>query len=280
VQLQPTISIPGPAAGQVRPLTRIVAAVIIPFLVAAFVILYFFPGESGRRFAWEIRPAMTAVWMGAGYLGGAYFFLRVLLARQWHRVSAGFLPVTAFTWAMLLATALHWSRFDFSHLPFQIWLVLYAVTPFLVPFVWWRNRGAGYGRPSPGDPAVPAAARAGIALVGLFLLASCLVAFAAPDLLISFWPWALTPLTARVIGGWFALMSVGGFVMARKSRWSGWRYQVESIIFVWHGLLLLGAFVHRADFKPGTAWFFVAEAASILALLIFYVVMQRRRSRA
>ncbi|MCA9968970.1 MAG: hypothetical protein KC425_02085, partial [Anaerolineales bacterium] len=216
----------------IRPFTRIIAAIIIPFLVAAFIILYFFPGESGRRFAWEIRPAMTAVWMGAGYLGGAYFFLRVVFEKRWHRVHAGFWAVTAFTWAMLLVTLLHWARFDLGHLPFQIWLVLYVVTPFLVPFVWWRNRAADDGAPEPGDLAVPPAARGGMALVGVFMLASCAVSFLAPDIFIGFWPWALTPLTARVLGGWFALMGVGGLVMARETRWSGWRIEVESIIFV------------------------------------------------
>ncbi len=275
MQLNRLTPTPDAAADQIQPLTKIVAAIIIPFLVAAFVILYFFPGESGRRFAWEIKPAMTAVWMGAGYLGGAYFFLRVLLDKQWHRVSAGFWAVTAFTWMMLLATVMHWSRFDLNHLPFQIWLVLYVVTPFLVPFVWWRNQAAVTPVTDASDLLVPAIARGGMGLVGVLMLASCLICYIAPDVAISFWPWTLTPLTARIMGGWFALMGVGGLVMMRRKYWSGWRYEVESIIFVWHALVLLGAFVHAADFKPGTAWFFVAEASAILGLLALHITMQR-----
>ncbi len=42
-------------------------------------------------------------------------------------------PVTAITWAMLLAAVMYWSRFDLNHLPFQIWLLLYFVCPFLTP---------------------------------------------------------------------------------------------------------------------------------------------------
>ncbi|MCA9983797.1 MAG: hypothetical protein KDE59_05875 [Anaerolineales bacterium] len=38
-------------------LTRLVALLVIPFLLAAFVILYLQPESSGTRFAWEIRPA-------------------------------------------------------------------------------------------------------------------------------------------------------------------------------------------------------------------------------
>lgn len=264
-------------ADTILPFTKIVAAVIIPFLVAAFIILYFFPAQSGSHFAWEIKPAMTAVWMGAGYLGGAYFFLRVILSNQWHRVAAGFWAVTAFTWAMLLTTLLHWSRFDLSHLPFQIWLVLYAVTPFLVPFVWWRNQATDPRVMETDDVAVPRVARLGMALIGGFMLLSCLICYLAPDVAIDLWPWALTPLTARVLGGWFALMGVGGFMMAGEPRWSGWQYEVESIIFVWHALVLVGAFVHSADFKPGADWFFVAETAAILGLVAFYLMMQSKR---
>ena len=270
-----------PIAGtdQIYPLTRLVAAIIIPFLVAAFIILYFFPDRSGTHFAWEIKPAMTAVWMGAGYLGGAYFFLRVLTSGRWHRVAAGFWPVTAFTWAMLLTTVLHWSRFDLTHLPFQIWLILYVVTPFLVPFVWWYNHDAENGLPEADDVVVPGFARAGMGLVGVFMLASCLICYAAPDLAISLWPWTLSPLTARVMGGWFALLSVGGFMMARETRWSGWRYEVESIIFVWQTLVLLGALLHREEFKPDGIWFYIAEALAIMALLGLYVAMERRRRK-
>ena len=261
----------------IMPLTKIVAAIIIPFLVAAFIILYFFPEQSGSRFAWEIKPSMTAVWMGAGYLGGAYFFLRVLLDKQWHRVHTGFGAVTAFTWAMLLTTGLHWSRFDLGHLPFQIWLVLYVVTPFLVPFIWRRNHTVFSNAPESNDIVVPAIARAGMTLVGFFMLLSCLICYVAPEVAISYWPWQLTPLSARVMGGWFALMGVGGFMMARETRWSGWQYEVESIIFVWQGLVLIGAFMHADDFKPGTAWFFVAEAVSMIMLLILYFIMQNKR---
>ncbi len=119
--------------------TRWVAALVIPFLVLAFAILVFIPNQTGQRFAWEIKPPMTAAFMGTGYLGGAYFFARVVTARRWHRVATGFLAVTAFTWCTLLATLLHWDRFDFRHLGGLLWLALYLVTPFLVPWIWWRN---------------------------------------------------------------------------------------------------------------------------------------------
>jgi len=77
------------------PLTRGVAAAIVPFLVVAFVVLYPFPGDTRRLFAWQIRPTLTPMLLGSAYLGGAYFFVRVAAARSWRSVKGGFVPVAA-----------------------------------------------------------------------------------------------------------------------------------------------------------------------------------------
>ncbi len=58
--------------------TRVVAAIVIPVLLLAFVILYLNPDQTNLHFAWTIKPNMTPIAMGAGYLMGAYFFARVI----------------------------------------------------------------------------------------------------------------------------------------------------------------------------------------------------------
>ncbi len=49
---------------RVRPLTRAVSYVIVPFLLVAFAVLYPWPTDTGRLFAWRIASALTA-WMEA-----------------------------------------------------------------------------------------------------------------------------------------------------------------------------------------------------------------------
>jgi hypothetical protein len=125
---------------RVLPETRALAMFIVPFLLVAFPLLYFFANDTGDWWAWEIRPSMTAFIMGAGYIAGAYFFWQVARATCWHRVHLGFLPITAFTAFLGVATVIYWDWFDHDHVAFWIWTGLYFATPFLVPLAWLRNR--------------------------------------------------------------------------------------------------------------------------------------------
>jgi hypothetical protein len=76
--------------------TRVLAAAIVPFLVLAFIVLVPWPTDTRRLFAWEIKPTMSAMVLGSVYLGGAYFFFRVVRASRWHTVAGGFVPVGMF----------------------------------------------------------------------------------------------------------------------------------------------------------------------------------------
>jgi hypothetical protein len=257
--------------------TKIVAAIVVPFLLLAFMILYLFPETSGTRFAWEIKPDMTAVFMGAGYLGGALLFIHTLVSERWHRVAPGFMPVTSFTIAMLLATMLHWSRFDTSKLPFILWLILYAVTPFLVPFLWWRNRGTDSGTPEIDDQVVPTVVRWALRLLGLGLVVFAIVGFVQPEWIVTVWPWTLSPLTARILSGWFALLGIGGWVIGRETRWSSWRVGLQSI-GLWHVLVVIGAFMHQEDFPQGLLnWYLISVVIVLMGMAVLYTQMEYGR---
>ena len=67
-----------PRDDRVLPATRALAVVLVPILLTAFVILYGFPADTGRLFAWTIRPDLTPMVLASAYLGGAWFFVRVV----------------------------------------------------------------------------------------------------------------------------------------------------------------------------------------------------------
>jgi hypothetical protein len=259
--------------------TRIVAAGVVPILVLAFLILYLFPETSGTRFAWEIKPNMTAVFMGAGYLGGASLFVHTVMGQHWHRVAPGFIPVTSFTVAMMVTTVLHWERFDTRHFPFMLWLILYVVTPLLIPFLWWRNRGTDPGTPELNDQVVPSFARWSLRLLGLGLLLFAIIGFLQPEWIVALWPWTLSLLTARILSGWFVLLGVGGLVIGRETRWSSWRVGLQSI-GLWHVLVVIGAFFHREDFPHGLVnWYLISVVVVLVSMAVLYGQMEYGRKQ-
>jgi len=261
------------------PETRIIGALIPPFLIVAFIILYVFPNDTGNLFAWTIKPTMTPLMMGGGYISGSYFFVRLVIGGRWSSYTLGFLPIAAFTWFMAGATVLGWEKFNHEHVSFYAWLILYLVTPIIVPLLWFRNRATDPGTLAPGDIAVPAQVRRAALVVGLALVAMALFMFLLPDTAASVWPWTLTPLTSRVIGGWFALPGVLGLTYAADPRWGSWRILLQSQA-IGVALILLGAARAWGDFKQDRpmTWIFVGGLSILLvALLGLYAAMESKR---
>jgi hypothetical protein len=216
--------------------TKWLSAIIIPFLIAAFYILFLRPTETGELFAWQIKPTMTAMMLASAYIGGVYYFVCVLIAKRWHHIKAGMLPVTAFAATLGVATILHWDRFNHSHISFFTWTALYMTTPFLVIATWLRNRATDPGTADQDDVVISMLWRWVMGIVGTLTIAVSLLLFLQPTLMIAVWPWQLTPLTARVVGAMFALPGLVGLGIAVDSRWSNARLilqtQAFSILFI------------------------------------------------
>ncbi len=263
---------------RVLPETRWLSAFIVPFLFVAFVMLYLFPGRTDRLFAWTIRPDMTPLIMGAGYISGSYFFVQAFRARRWHTVHLGFLPITAFTIFMAIATFMHLDRFHHGHVSFYAWIGLYIITPILVPLVWYRNSRTDPRTPEPGDVLLSPALRGILGIGGAvqFLIALFLLIF--PNTMIDLWPWKLTPLTAQVIGGWFALPSVVAMLMAIDRRWSAIRITLQSQL-VGLALMLVAVVRGWGDFDRSNwlTWVFIGGIAGMfVGLLALSIVMESR----
>ena len=264
-----------PRDDQVEPLTRGVAYAIVPFLVVAFAVLYPWPGDTGRLFAWRIMPTVTAMVLGSAYLGGAYFFIRVARARAWHTVKAGFVPVGLFASLMGISTILHWSRFNHARLAFWLWVLLYFTTPALIFLVWLRNRRHD-PPPVDGEAQLPPAAAWAIGAVGALAAGTAAFLYLAPGVAAGWWPWALTPLTARVLGAIFCLGSAGLGALVER-RWSSARipFQVAGVMLV---LILVAAVRGYAQFNPArplTWTFLVGFIAVMVALAATYRRMER-----
>jgi hypothetical protein len=260
--------------------TRVLGAAIVPFLVVAFALLYLFPDDTRHWFAWDVQPTITPLVMGAGYIAGAYFFVRVARATRWHTIHVGFLPVTAFTLFMAIGTFNHLDRFATAHVAFWIWVGLYVVTPVLVPLAWWRNRATDPRTPEPGEPPLPTFVRPALLAVGAAQSAVALVLLLSPSTMMEHWPWHLTPLTAQTLGGWFALPGVTALMMGLDGRWTAIRITLESQL-IGLALILLGTIRawEDVDTSNALAYVFVAGIAGLFVALLALEWCMLARSR-
>ena len=253
------------------------AVLIVPVLVAAFVILYFFPAHTRQLWAWTIKGTMTPMMMGGGYLSGAFFFTRVATVRRWHTVWPGFVATTVFTSFLLGATLLHWDKFNHGHISFWAWLSLYVVTPPLLPLLWFNNRRTDPGATA-ADVRLDRRLRRLVAAGGGALALFAIVMFVRPSVVMAHWPWTLTPLTARTVSAFIAFPAVSCTCALVEDRWSSLRIPIETVTL---GLVLVGIAAIRGHRElnspaPAVPLFVTSLVATILLLVALQVVMDRK----
>lgn len=258
--------------------TRILAGAIVPFLVLAFIVLVPWPTDTKRLFAWEIKPTMSPMVLGSVYLGGAYFFLRVVRASRWHTVAGGFVPVATFATLMAITTILHWHRFLHGNVAFWLWVALYFSTPLLVFAVFLRNQRE-YGSPADSSVRIGSAAAGALVLAGAASLAMCLFLYLFPARGVAVWPWHLTPLTARMLGAIFALGGAGVGAWSER-RWSAIRILLQVAGFMLILILIAAARAHsQFDTSNALTWLFLAGfVLTTMALVGLYVRMEAQSS--
>jgi hypothetical protein len=263
---------------QLLPITRRLAAVIVPILVAAFIMLYLFPNDTGRLFAWPVSPPMSAMMLGATYLGGAYFFTRVIFAKSWQTVQLGFIPVSTFAGILGIATLLHWDRFTHGHISFILWALLYFTLPFVIAWVWHLNQRTAKDQYQGTEQPIGRGLRLGFGALGATLVGASFLLLVFPQLMIPAWPWTLTPLTARVMAAMFALSGLVGLGVARDGYWSS-----ASVIFQAQGvsiLLFLLAMARASSdiqWDQWGAWAFLGGLLAVL-ILIGLATLQKKPS--
>lgn len=227
---------------------------------------------------------MSAVWVGAGYTFGAVAITTMLLLGRW---SASIVPVVS-TWpfavVMLAATIIHNDRFFTNTGNYGVWLLIYAVLPFALPAMYWQGRRHN-PPPSARDTTLPGLLCYGFVSAGLVALVMGLTLVLAPSALDEAWPWHLTPLMSRVVGGWLLFIATGGLYPLFERRYKAYRFYLPVAAF-WFAILLVGSLLNRDDFDSNllaTPLYFAALVITVVALLIisaYLEVLQRVRDHA
>jgi hypothetical protein len=243
--------------------------------------LFLFPGQTEVTWSWEIQPEMSAIVVGAGYILGLLTIPIVLLRNQWHALNTALWVTWSFSIVMLLATLLHIDRFFVGTLRFYVWFIVYLLMPFALPVAWWFNRRYSAPR-KPDDLVFENPVRYGGLIAGVLLIGLGLFMFINPPGAAAIWPWQLTPLMSRVIGGWAIFLGTGGIVMYIEPRYSAYRALLASVV-IYNILLLIGSlrFLDQFDFTRPATWvwflFVITGILSVSAMVVFYERRYRQR---
>jgi hypothetical protein len=253
---------------EVLPGWRPLSIVFLALTLLSTVSLYVLADRTDELFAWTINPALSAAFLGGGYAAGFVLIVLTIRERVWARARIAYATVCVFVWVTLVATLLHLDRFHFDadwwpRSLAWLWLVVYVVVPPWMTLLLLAQRRASGADPPIAKPigrglATALAAQAVVlTIVGVGLVVS-------PTRVDQLWPWALTPLVARVIGAWCVALGFAAGLALWERDLS--RLHAAAITYVVFGLLQAGAI---ARYHGDVEW----DGPSIIVYLAMLAVI-------
>ena len=145
---------------------------------------------------------LNARFIAALYLGGGVVILIVAFVRRAVDARIALYAFFVITALVLLMTFAYWEEFTTDGVPW-LWLFTYIVNPILAPLAIVTLGLVG--------PAEPGGHRLTALFIGEAVVfgASGIALLLAPERMVDAWPWALTPLLARVYAAFFLAFAVG-----------------------------------------------------------------------
>src|SRR5688500_17643515 len=198
--------------------------VALPLLFIAGVQLFVLSERTDTYFAWTIALPLTAVFLGAGFWAAmvAGYMSWWLSGAAAARILG---PTSIAATGMLgIATFLHLDAFHLNSPAFLtrfvtwVWVIVYVVTPFIFLWLWIT-----YGRSTDdtmGAKPFPQWVRSGYLFQAALTLPAGVLLFLVPGSIIPFWPWELTPLTARAVSAWMMAYGLACVTVNRENNTS------------------------------------------------------------
>ncbi len=197
--------------------------------------LFVLSEKSDTYFAWTISSTLTAATLGSFYFGTMVFGYLSAREKVWAVVRGPAVGLLFFVTVSMVATLLHLDKFHLGNddlLPKAaawIWLAIYVLFPIalVATFVAQMKQ--------PGtDPQRTSSLPTWYRILLLVHFAAGLTAsvglFFVPISIIPFFPWSLTPLTARALSAWLLSFGVLDLMSVRENDWT--RVRVMAISYV------------------------------------------------
>ncbi|SEP71855.1 hypothetical protein [Microlunatus flavus] len=252
--------------------TRVLLVAFVVLTLVATNQLFVLARRTATLFSWTVQPPLSAAFLGASYAAGCVLSVLALRSRSWRTARVPLVTVLVFAVLTLLATLLHLDRFHFAapglvaRAAAWIWLTVYLVVPVALLVVVLRQARASRSARADRAPGRPLPRW----LVGLLVLQGAVLGVVGVALLVvpgvaaRWWPWTLTPLTARMIAAWLVALAVAALLSLRADV-AG--VTVPAVAYVAFALLQLLALVLYGEvFAWGSAASVVYLGALVVSL--------------
>jgi hypothetical protein len=184
------------------------------------------------------------------YLSGAAFCGGSALARRWHEVKVVMPLIALWTGGLNLISFFYLPAFNFARPQVWIWFGAYTLYPLIGLALAWRHRAERHWHPA-AEPAIPTWARRYLRGQGVGLCVLGLALLAAPQLMLTLWPWQTGQLMLQLYSAPLLTYGLGSLNLTRQRAWSEIRIGVAAM-GVFMGCGLAGSLAH-ADLLTGPA---------------------------
>ena len=233
--------------------------------VVAGPVLYFFPGKTASYFAWTIQHPLTPVFMGAAYFAGVGNLIAVL-ENRWSLARVQLPAIIVFSSLMLISTLLHIPVFNWSHPVAWAWLAVYLVSPVAATVVFVQME-RGFRPPEFESRQLPRGFSALMIIAGAIQALLGVALFLFPGQVAPLWAWSLTPLTSRVIGGWWLSGAALQIMLAQQETLHTARVGLLANLLI-NSLLVAGALIHFSDLNgpPASIAFYFLFCLALIGI--------------
>jgi hypothetical protein len=222
---------------------------------------------------------MTAVFLGAAYWSAVLLELGGTRAPSWAQGRIAVPTVFVFTTLTLVATLVHLPLFHtgsehgfLTRIVAWAWLAIYVAVPIAMVVITFVQQRSSVTDP-PRARALPLTVRLTlIVLLAVFAVVGVGL-FVAPDAAAGWWPWELTPLTARAVGAWLVGLAVAaGHALVENDVARLKPLGPTAVAFALFEGVALARYGTELHWAAPSAWVYVAGLALLLGVGSWIIV--------
>ena len=232
---------------------------VIQFFLAAFFVLWFLIlPATGIYFAWPVKPPLTALFLGAGFILRSYFGFHLWHEKDWYKLRWSMNGDFVFLGVLFIATWWHIDEMNWHLIGVSQNLRLFSFLIALLPAL--KNT-----------------------LLAFFYIGTGIAAllFFNPEFANMRWPWELNPFDARIMAAWPAACAVWSLTMYEMKDWAEVKIGVRAILLFVLSLFIIWVITfHSYDpVRKNGLTFGVGTGLLSAALIYTYWKQQTSRPR-